>query len=209
VTTAARSSGPVALTALVTTGLVVLAAAFQATAGALPFVERVAGLALAGSAAYLLDDAAAQMTAVVPQGPWRRRAPGVGAGVVVLAVAWLGVGVVLQWRDVRPPLAEASGELLVMVLVAIAAAATLFRLGDHEPGVIVAPMVVVLGLGLAIVGSVVGSPIYLTDAEPTVGRVACWSAVGALAALMIVVVGRDVAAGAWSPCRLAAARPPG
>jgi hypothetical protein len=195
VTTAARSSGPVALTALVTTGFVVFAAAFQATAGALPFVERVAGLALAGSAAYLLDDAAAQMTAVVPKGPWRRRAPGVGAGVVVLAVAWLGVGVVLQWRDVRPPLAEASGELLVMVLVAIAAAATLFRLGDPEPGVIVAPMVVVLGLGLAIVESVVGSPIYLTDAEPTVGRVAGWCAVGALAAVTIVVAGRDVAEG--------------
>ena len=77
--------------------------------------------------------------------------------------------------------------------MAIAAAALLFRLGDHEPGVIVAPMVVVLGLGLTIVGSVVGSPIYLTDAEPTLGRVAGWSAVGALAALMIVVAGRDVA----------------
>ena len=194
-TTAARSAWPVALTALVTTGFVVLAAAFQPTAGALPFVERVAGLALAGSAAYLLDDAAAQLTTVVPRGPWRRRGPVLAVGVGLLAGAWLGVLALLQWRDVRPPVAESSAELLVMGLVGLAAAALLFRLGDHEPGVIVAPMVVVLGLGLAIVGSVVGSPIYLTDAEPTPGRVAGWSAAGALAALMIVLAGRDVAEG--------------
>lgn len=205
-TTAARSAGPVALTALVTTGFVVLAAAFQTTAGALPFVERVAGLALAGSAAYLLDDAAAQMTAVVPQGPWRRRAPGVGAGLVVLAVAWLGVGVVLQWRDVRPPLAESSGELMVMVLVAIAAAATLFRLGDPEPGVVVAPLLVVLGLGVTIAESVVGSPIFLTGAEPTPGRVAGWSAAGAVAVILIVLAGRDLAGEPERVMRAAAGR---
>jgi hypothetical protein len=206
VTSAARSAGPVALTALVTTALVVLAAAFQATAGALPFVERVAGLALAGSAAYLLDDAAAQLTAVVPQGPWRRRAPGVGAGVVVLAVAWLGFGLVLEWRDVRPPLAESSAELVVMVLVAIAAAATLFRLGDSEPGVVVAPLLVVLGLGVTIVESVVRAPIFLTGAEPTPGRVVGWSAAGVVAVVVIVLAGRDVGGEPERVMRAAASR---
>jgi hypothetical protein len=206
VTTAVRSSGPVVLTALVTTGLVVLTAAFQATAGALPFVERVAGLALAGSAAYLLDDAAAPLTAVVPRGPWRRRAPRVGTGLVVLAVAWLGVGVVLEWRDVRPPLAESSGELLVMVLAAIAAAATLFRLGDPEPGVVVAPLLVVLGLAMTIVAGMVGSPVFLTGAEPTPGRVAGWGAAGAVAVVVIVLAGRDVAGEPERVMRAAAGR---
>jgi hypothetical protein len=181
------------MTALVTTALVAFAAAFQQTAGALPFVGRVAELALAGGAAYLLDDAAAQLTTVAPQGQWRRRGPVLAAGVALLAGAWLGVLMILQWRDARPPVAESSGELVVMALMAVAASSLLFRLGDNEPGVIVAPMVVVLGLGLTIVGSVVGSPIFLADAGPTLGRIAGWSAAGAFAALMIVVAGRDVA----------------
>ena len=194
-TSAARAPWPVAMTALVTSALVLLVAAFQQTAGALPFVTLVAQLALAGGAAYLLDDAAAPLTTVAPRGPWRRRGPVLVVGVGLLAGAWLGVLALLQWRDVRPPVAESSAELLVMGLVGLATAALLFRLGDHEPGVIVAPMVVVLGLGLAIVGSLAGSPIYLTDAEPTPGLIAGWSAAGALAALMIVVAGRDVAEG--------------
>jgi hypothetical protein len=187
------------MTALVTTALVVFAAAFQQTAGALPFVGRVAELALAGGAAYLLDDAAAQLTTVAPRGPWRRRGPALAAGIGLLAGAWLGILAVLQWRDARPPVAESSAELLVMGLAGLAAAALLFRLGDNEPGVIVAPMVVVLGLGLTIVGSVVGSPIFLADAGPTLGRIAGWSAAGAFAALMIVVAGRDVTGPAITP----------
>src|SRR6185436_17498431 len=193
VTTGARTAWPLAMTALVTTALVGFAAAFQQTAGALPFVGRVAELALAGGAAYLLDDAAAQLTTVAPQGQWRRRGPVLAAGVALLAGAWFGVLMILQWRDARPPVAESSGELVVMALMAVAASSLLFRLGDNEPGGIVAPMVVVLGLGLTIVGSVVGFPIFLADAEPTLGRIAGWSAAGAFAALMIVVAGRDVA----------------
>ena len=163
------------------------------TADALPFVGRVAELALAGSAAYLLDDAAAHLTTVAPRGQWRRRGPVLAAGSAIIGGAWLGVLVVLQWRDARPPVAESSADLLVMGLVAVAAAALLFRLGDHEPGAIVAPMVVLLGLGLVIVESVVGSPIFLSDAAPAPERVAGWCAAGALAVLVIVVAGRDVA----------------
>jgi hypothetical protein len=178
---------PAAMTALVTTALVLLTAAFPQTAGALPLVERVAELALAGGAAYLLDDAADQLTTVAPRGQWRRRALAVGTGVALLAGAWLGILVVLQWRDARPPVVRSSAELLVMVLIAVAVAAVLVRLGDPEPGAIIAPIVVVLGLGLVIVGSVVSGPIYLADAEPAIGRVAGWSAAGALAVLTMVV----------------------
>jgi hypothetical protein len=195
----ARTPWPTVWTALGAGGLVLLVAAAWPTSAMLPFVGRIAGFALAGGAAYLLDDAAAQLTTVAPRGPWRRRGPVLAAGIGLLAGAWLGVLAVLQWRDARPPVAESSAELLVMGLAGLAAAALLFRLGDHEPGVIVAPMVVVVGLGLTIVESVVGSPIFLADAKPTLARVVGWSAAGALAALMIVVAGRDVAGPAITP----------
>lgn len=188
-----RTPWPAALTALAASALVLLAAAFQQTAGALPFVWRVAELALAGGAAYLMDDAAAQLTTVAPQGPWRRRAPALGAGAALVAGGWLTSLAILQWRGVRPPLAESSAELVVMCLVAVSAAVLLFRLGDPEPGAVVAPVVVVLGLGLTIVASVVRSPLYLTDADPAPGRVAGWITAGAVAVLVIVVAGRDVA----------------
>jgi hypothetical protein len=187
------------MTALVSTALVLLTAAFHQTAGALPFVERVAALALAGGAAYLLDDPAAPLTSVVPKGPWRRRAPVVAAGGTLLAGGWLGILLLLTWRDARPPVAETSAQLVVMGLLAIAAAALLFRLGDPEPGTIVAPLVVVLGLAVTIVESVVDTPIFLTDAAPTAGRVAGWSAAGAVAVMVIVIGGRD---GAGEPKRV-------
>lgn len=190
-TSAARTAWPVAMAALVSTALVLATAVFQQTNGALPLVGRVAQLALAGGAAYLLDDAAASLTTVVPQGPWRRRAPVLVVGATVLAAAWLAVLLVLQWRDARPAVVESSGELLVMALVAIASAALLFRLGDPEPGVVVAPLVVVLGLSLVIAGSITDSPVYLTDAEPTLPRAAAWSAAATLALLTIVVAGSE------------------
>ncbi len=192
-TISAKTPWPTVWTALGSGGLVLLVAAAWPTSAVLPFAGRVAGFALAGGAAYLLDDAAAQLTMVAPRGPWRRRGPVLAAGIGLLAGAWLGVLEVLQWRDARPPVAESSAELLVMGLAGLAAAALLFRLGDNEPGVIVAPMVVVLGLGLTIVESVAGSPIFLSDAAPALERVAGWCAAGALAVLVIVVAGRDVA----------------
>jgi hypothetical protein len=191
---AARAAWPLTLTALVSTALVLATAAFQQTSGALPFAARVAQLALAGGVAYLLDDAAASLTTVVPHGLWRRRAPVLVVGVTVLAAAWLALMVVLQWRDARPPAAEASGELLAMALVAVASAALLFRHGDPEPGVVIAPVVVVLGLSLGIAGSVMHSPVFLTDAEPTLPRTAAWSAAATIALLTIVLVGSERAA---------------
>jgi len=190
VTWAARTVWPTAVTALAAGVLVLLTAAFEQTAGALPFVGRVAELALAGGAAYLLDDAAAQLTAVTPRGQWRRRAPALVLGAALLTGAWLAVLLVLGWRGARPPVADATAELVVMAVVATAAAALLFRLGDPEPGAVVAPVVVVLGLGLIVAGALVGSPVYLTDAEPTSGRVAAWSVAGLLAVAVTVASGR-------------------
>jgi hypothetical protein len=191
VSRAARTAWPLALAALVSCALLLVTAAVQQTNGALPLVWRVTQLALAGGAAYLLDDAAASVTTVVPQGRWRRRAPVLVVGVAVLAVAWLAVLVVLQWRDARPPVVESSGELLVMALVTLALAALGSRLGDPEPGVVIAPLVVMLGLFLVIAGSILRAPVYLTDAEPTLTRTAAWSAAATLALVTIVVAGSE------------------
>jgi hypothetical protein len=190
VTGAARTPWPVAVTALAAVALVLPTAAFAQTAGALPFVTRVAGLALAAGAAYLLDDAAAPLTAVVPQGRWRRRAPELATGGAMLAGAWLGILLVLEWRAARPPVPESSAELLVTGLVGFGASALLVRLGDPEPGARVAPAVVLAGLGLVIAGSLANAPIYLTDAEPTPGRAAAWSVAGLLAMAVTVASGR-------------------
>ena len=86
--------------------LVLLAAVAQPDAGVSPFVARVALLALAGGAAYLLDDAAVQLTSVTPPGVWRRRAPGLSMGAGALAAAWVVVLLVLGWQDSRPPVRD-------------------------------------------------------------------------------------------------------
>jgi hypothetical protein len=177
------------MAALVTTALVLVAATFQPANGALPFVGRVGQLALAGGAAYLLDDAAAAVTTVAPQRTWRRRAPALAVGGAMLAAAWFVILLLLDWRHSRPPVLESSAELLVMCLVAIAAAALLFRSGDLEPGAAVAPLVVAVGLGVTFAEFALSSPIFLTGAHPTGERVAGWMAAGTLALMMIVVAG--------------------
>ena len=114
--------------------------------GVPPFVARVAELGLAGGAAYLLDDAASSS----PPSPRR------GGGADGLP-AWSREGPCWSrhgsgccsscaWQDSRPPVLTATVELLVLSLSAMAAAAVLVRRGDPEPGVLVAPAMVLIGL---------------------------------------------------------------
>jgi hypothetical protein len=65
---------------------------------------------------------------------------------------------------------------------------------------------VVVGLCVTIVGSVAGSPIFLTGAEPTPGRIAGWSGAGAVAVVIIVLAGRDDAGEPKRVMRAAAGR---
>jgi hypothetical protein len=175
--------------------LVLLAAVAQPDAGVSPFVTRVALLALAGGAAYLLDDAAVQLTSVTPPGVWRRRATGMSLGAGVLAAAWVVVLLVLGWQDSRPPVAIATGELAVLCLVSLAAAAILFRRGDPQPGVRVAPVVVLAGVCVVIAESVLRTTILLPwdGPGPSAALALAWAGLGLLAAGVLLLASRDPA----------------
>ena len=185
-TAVARTPWPVVTTALAAAALVLVVAARWPESAALPFAGRIAAFALAGSAAYLLDDAAAPLTDIAPRGPWRRRAPVLATGAVLIAGAWLGVLLVLDWRGVRPPVPESSAEIVVVALVAVAVATLLLRLGETEPGVVVAPVVALAGLGSFVVEALVRAPVLLTSADPSAGRVAGWAAAGTTAVAVIL-----------------------
>src|SRR3954453_7504559 len=152
---------PVAATAITAPALGLLVAVLPPPARVLPLVARMAELALAGAAAYLVDDAAAALTTVVPRGTWRRRAPVLAVGTALLGSAWAVILLVLGSRDVRPPILPSTGELLVLALVALAVAVALVRRGDPEPGARVAPAVVLLGLGLLTLESVLRHPLLV------------------------------------------------
>ena len=186
---------PTLLTAGGVVVLMLLAAVAQPDAGVSPFVTRVAVLALAGGAAYLLDDAAAQLTSVTPPGVWRRRAPGLSAGASVVAAAWVVLLLVLDRQDSRPPVAIATGELAVLCLASVAAAAILFRRGDPQPGARVAPVVVLSGVCVVIAESVLRTTILLPWDGPGPGPALglAWAGLGVLAAAVLLLASRDPA----------------
>ena len=193
---------PTLLTAGGVVVLMLLAAVAQPDAGVSPFVTRVAVLALAGGAAYLLDDAAAQLTSVTPPGVWHRRGPGLSSGAGVLAAAWVVILLVLGWQDSRPPVAIATGELTVLCLASVAAAATLFRRGDAQPGVRVAPVVVLSGVCVIMAESVLRTTILLPWDGPGPGRALelAWVGLGLLAAVVLLVASRDPASPGAALC---------
>src|SRR4029079_12040762 len=176
--------------------LVLLAAIARPGAGVSPFVVQVAELALAGGAAYLLDDAAAPLTTVTPRGLWQRRARGLAGGAALLAGAWAVVLLLLAWQASRPPLIATSGELTVLCLGSLAAAAVLFRRGDPQPGVRVAPVVVLTGVTLIIAGSMLRETISMPGgvSGPAAIRVA-WVVGGLVAAVVLAWASRDPAGG--------------
>jgi hypothetical protein len=173
-----------------------LAALVQPGVGIPPFVARIAEFGLAGAAAYLLDDAAAPLTTVTPPRPWRRRAPALVGGGAALAAAWLCVLLVLDQQESRPPVGPASFELLVLTLSAVAAAAVLVRRGDPEPGVLVAPSMVLLGLTAMIGEAVLRTEILLPwDGGVDRGLAPAWVGVGLLASGVLLLAMRDPASG--------------
>lgn len=174
--------------------LVVLAAVLQPDAGVSDFVVRIAELLLAGGAAYLLDDAAVVLTTVTPVGLWRRRLPRLLSGVAVLSVAWALILTVLWRQDPALPLGLVTGELAVLCLVALGAAAVLAARGEAEPGALVAPAIGLLGIGAFIADLVVETAIFVPwDGSGGDGVRLAWATVGGLACLVIAVASRDPA----------------
>jgi hypothetical protein len=191
-----RTPWPVATTAFATSALVLLVSVLPSAERVLSLVGRIAELALACGAAYLADDAAATLTTVAPKGTWRRRSPVLALGTALLASGWAAVLLVLAWRDSGPPTLTASGELVVLGLVALATATVMVRNGDPEPGARVGPALVLLGLGLVIVESALHRPILMPwEDAPATGLMSVWAGVGLLSLLVALWASRDPAAG--------------
>jgi hypothetical protein len=204
-----RTPWPLATTAVAISALVLVASVLPSAGVVLPFVGRIAELALAGAAAYLVDDAAAALTTVAPTGTWRRRAPGLATGAVLLGSAWIAVLLVLGWRDAAPSTLAASIELVALGLVALAVAAALFRHGDAEPGARVAPLLVLLGVSLLILEGILRRPLLVPWDEPAAtGVLVAWTALGVLAVVVALWASRDPAAGAVPGRQRARRRPP-
>ena len=188
------TSRPAALTALAAVVLMVVASVAQPDAGVPSIVVLMTELLLAGGAAYLLDDAAVALTTVVPVGAWRRRLPRLLAGGAMLLAAWVLVLAVLWWQESLPPVGLVTGELAVLCLAALAAAAVLAARGDAEPGGLVGPAVVLVGIASLIADQLVQVAIFVPwDGSGGDGVRLVWGSLGALAVLLTVVASRDPA----------------
>ena len=148
------------------------------------FVAHLVVGVLAAGAAYLIDDPAAEATAVVPRSLLRRRLRTVLPGLGVICVAAVPIAGVLQWRSPTLPLGLLAWETAGLAGWALAAAAIVFR-SDPEPGNLVAAL-----LGLLVLGALIGQsrlPINLlkTDSSDAIG--AGWWAVLALASATVLL----------------------
>ncbi|MGA8977479.1 MAG: hypothetical protein WB473_00015 [Pedococcus sp.] len=91
------------------------------------FLAHLVVVLLAAGPAYLLDDPAAEATAVVPRTLLNRRLRTIFPGLGVTALASAAVAAVLGWRSPSLPLGLLAWETLGLVGVALALSATVFR----------------------------------------------------------------------------------
>jgi hypothetical protein len=155
-----------------------------------PLTVHLAQLALAGAAAFLLDDAAAELTGVVPPPLWRRRAPRVAAGLGAVTTSWVVVLAVSAG-----PSGALTLEVGVLVVAALAVSSVAASWGEPEPGATVAPAVVLAGLAPMLVGGLLGRAVLVSDAAPAASRALLtgWAVAGVLAAAVLVATCRDPA----------------
>ena len=161
-------------------------------------------LVLATGSAYLFDDSAVDVTAVVPTSLLRRRLVLLLRGLPVMVLSWGAVMVLLAWRSPSAPLTALSWELAGLSCLGVAAAAIVSRRGDPEPGNLVASV-----LGLGVIGVLICQPMFhvtllVTDPAGPV-RAGWWAAVVVGSTAVFVVASRDRAAGRRLPPRRTAA----
>ena len=130
-----------------------------------PLTLRLAQLALAASAAYVLDDAGAVMTRVVPRPLWLRRLLPVALGIGAVSTAWLAIVIALPPLT-APTLRALTTEVVVLVLLALAASSVLAAREEPEPGNLVAVSLPVAGLGALVLGGMLGLDVYLSSHVP-------------------------------------------
>ncbi len=100
----------------------------------------------------------------------------------------------LRWQDSLPPLWLATGELGVLCLVALAAAAVLAARGEGEPGALVAPVVGLFGIGALIADLLIRAAIFMPwDGSGGAAVRLAWALTGVSAVLVVAVASRDPA----------------
>jgi hypothetical protein len=164
-------------------GILAVCVAFAADGPPLLYV-RLALVALAAAAAFVLDEPSAAAVDAVPVTLRGRTA--IRATAVALPFAVWAAGVLaLQWRNS----ATAAGALLVegagMLAVAVALSAVLRLLGRAEPGEIVASFLGASMLGALIFNPAPGSVPIFPVGEGWAASTALWCSL-AVAALMLV-----------------------
>jgi hypothetical protein len=145
-------------------------------------------LALASGAAYLLDDKAAQVTAVVPRSLRRRRLWVVATGLVVAAAGWAAVLLLMERAFAAVPVGALTVEAAGLFWLGAAAAAVASH-HDLEPGNLVAST-----MGLIFIGLLIGQPLLhetliITDASDSTH--AGWWALTILASVAILTTASD------------------
>jgi len=172
-------------------GAVILAGcvAFAADGPPLGYV-RLALVALAGAAAFVLDEAAADAVDAVPT--TRRRRTAIRASAVAIPFAVWAAGVLgLEQRSAVTPVGALLVEGAGILALAVALAAVLRLTGRVEPGEIAASV-----LGAAILAVLVFNPLpeslpLFPVAEGWAASTALWGSVAAAAAMLVVAVSRD------------------
>ncbi|MGH3506727.1 MAG: hypothetical protein ACRDO2_05940 [Nocardioidaceae bacterium] len=175
-------------------GMITAVAVTPPSTGVSPFFVRVAQLVLAGGAAYLIDDGASAVTAAVPRSFWRRRAAALWWGVGAMSASWAGIVALVRSQSAGFPMLALTLEVAVLCMLGFAAAAVLRWRGDPEPGSIVAPAVMLLGLAALIGEHVLRIAIFVFHGGVVdTSRETAWVGAGLLSLLVILGAARDPA----------------
>ena len=149
-------------------------------------MAHLVALLLAAGAAYLLDDTAAEVTAVVPKTLLQRRLRAVRNGLLAASAGWSIDALVLHWRSPSVPLPALTWEVAGLVSIAVASSGVVSRFGENEPGNRVAS-----GLGLVFLAVLVAQhllPFTLLVTGPAgPDRGGWWAATIGLAAATFVL----------------------
>jgi hypothetical protein len=143
-------------------------------------------LALAASAAYLVDDSSREVTEVVPHSLLRRRLVVALPGGAVIAATWAAVALLLDARSAPLPLAALTWQTAGLGCVVLAASAVVALRGEAEPGNLVASTSMVVQMGVLVVQPVRDHTL-LVEAPDASARAGWWVAVIVVAALSFVV----------------------
>lgn len=143
-------------------------------------------LALAASAAYLVDDGSQQVTDVVPQSLLRRRLVVALPGSAVIAAAWTAVAVLLLGQSSALPVAALTWQTAGLGCLALATSALVALLGEAEPGNLVASTSTVVLMGILVIQPIRGHSLLVPGADAPV-RAGWWVGVIVVATITFVV----------------------